>query len=62
MHHYEDIWNSPFDGQIRLLGAQYTNQGRVEVYCNRQWGTTCDDLFGLTDANTATGIHWSCSI
>ena len=46
------IWNSPYDGQIRLLGAQYTNQGRVEVYCNGQWGTICDDGFGSTDANT----------
>ena len=46
------IWNSPYDGQIRLQGAQYTNQGLVEVYCNGQWGTICDDSFGLSDANT----------
>ena len=46
------IWNSPYDGQIRLQDAQLTNQGLVEVYCNGQWGTVCDDGFGLTDANT----------
>ena len=46
------IWNSPYDLQIRLSRALYTNQGLVEVYCNRQWGTVCDDSFGLTDANT----------
>ena len=27
------IWNSPYDLQIRLSGALYTNQGLVEVYC-----------------------------
>ena len=46
------IWSSPYDGQIRLQGAQYTNQGLVEVYCNGQWGTICDDGFGSSDANT----------
>ena len=46
------IWSSPYDGQIRLQNAAYTNQGLVEVYCNGQWGTICDDGFGQTDANT----------
>ena len=47
------IWNSsPFAGMIRLQGGNYSNQGRVEVYCNGQWGTICDDGFGSTDART----------
>ena len=47
------IWNSnPFNGMIRLQGGNYSNQGRVEVYCNGQWGTICDDGFGSTDAQT----------
>ena len=47
------IWNSnPFPGMIRLQGGIYFNQGRVEVYCNGQWGTICDDGFGSTDAQT----------
>ena len=46
------IWNSPYDLQIRLSRALYTNQGLVEVYCNGQWGTVCDDGFSLTAANT----------
>ena len=47
------IWNSnPYSGMIRLQGGSYSNQGRVEVYCNGQWGTICDDGFGSTDAQT----------
>ena len=45
------IWNSnPYSGMIRLQEGTYSNQGRIEVYCNGQWGTICDDEFGSTDA------------
>ena len=45
------IWNSnPFPGMIRLQGGRYSNEGRVEVYCNGQWGTICDDGFDSNDA------------
>ena len=47
------IWNSsPLAGMIRLQGGTYSNAGRIEVYCNGQWGTICDDGFGSTDART----------
>ena len=47
------IWNSnPFSGMVRLQEGSYPNQGRVEVYCNGQWGTICDDGFSSTDART----------
>ena len=45
------IWNNnPYPGMIRLQGGSYSNQGRVEVYCNGQWGTICNDGFGYYDA------------
>ncbi|XP_019855599.1 PREDICTED: deleted in malignant brain tumors 1 protein-like isoform X1 [Amphimedon queenslandica] len=46
------IWSSPYTGMLRLQGGIYSNQGRVEVYCNGQWGTICDDGFDSTDART----------
>ena len=47
------IWESnPFPGMIRLQGGNYSNEGRVEVYCNGQWGTICSTGFNSTDANT----------
>ena len=45
------IWDSnPYPGMIRLQGGIYSNEGRVEVYCNGQWGTICIDGFDSTDA------------
>ena len=47
------IWNSlPFSGMIRLYAGSFPSEGRVEVYCNGQWGAICDDGFGSTDALT----------
>ena len=39
------------EGAVRLSGGAVDYEGRVEVYLNSQWGTVCDDLFGLEDAN-----------
>ena len=47
------IWNNnPYSGMIRLQGGNYSNEGRVEVYCNGQWGTICNNRFGSIDAQT----------
>ena len=44
------IWDNPYNGQIRLQRGTYSNQGLVEVYCNGEWGTICDDSFGYNEA------------
>ena len=38
---------------IRLVGGRVANEGRVEVFRNRQWQTVCDNSWGLNDADVA---------
>ena len=37
-------------GSLRLVNGGLTNQGRLEICINFIWGTVCDDLFGINDA------------
>ena len=37
--------------EIRLVGGDTVNQGRVEVLVKGKWGTICDNRFGISDAH-----------
>ena len=38
-------------GEVRLVGGNVPNEGRVEVCINDVWGTVCDDGWSSTDAS-----------
>ena len=38
------------DGQLRLVGSNIANEGRVEICLSDEWGTICDDAFSSVDA------------
>ena len=38
------------NGDVRLAGGLSSNQGRVEICYNNQWGTVCDNSFNNIDA------------
>ncbi|XP_036052344.1 galectin-3-binding protein [Onychomys torridus] len=39
------------DGDMRLVNGASANEGRVEIFYRGQWGTVCDNLWSLLDAN-----------
>ena len=39
------------NGDIRLAGGTTASEGRVEICNDHAWGTVCDDLWRVPDAN-----------
>ena len=37
-------------GQLRLVGGNIPNEGRVEICMSNEWGTVCDDGWSSIDA------------
>lgn len=57
------------EGSVRLVngGSNSTNEGRVEVCLNAQWGTVCDDKFDIAEGYVVckqlgyVGVVWGVS-
>ena len=49
------MYSNCSDGELRLVGATTSNQGRLEVCVNKAWGSVCDSegVFTTDEAKVA---------
>jgi len=50
MHIHTDPTETCPQGAVRLAAGASSNEGRVEICLNNQWGTVCDDEWDSDDA------------
>ena len=51
MNHYCLVLTDCINGSIRLVNDSITNEGRVEICINREWGTVCGYEWSRKEAN-----------
>ena len=51
--HFVFTWTGCYRRLVRLVGGHVPNEGRLEVYYKRRWGTVCQRGFDIRDANVA---------
>ena len=44
------LHNTVEEGAVRLVGGATPLEGRVEIFLFGQWGTVCNNTWGLTEA------------
>nr|ACT53266.1 scavenger receptor cysteine-rich protein [Azumapecten farreri] len=57
--HSEDVGvrcGGTMESPVRLVGGVGPFEGRLEVFHDNQWGTVCEDGFGVTDAQVVCNV------
>lgn len=44
------------DGAIQLVNGDFQSEGTIQICMDGQWGTVCDDLFGVEEAKVVCRV------